>query len=100
MVLFFSIERGENMANIKSQVKRIGTNEKSRKMNVAFKSAVRTASKKVRVAVEANDVENARKLLQAAVRLIDKSVSKGIQNKKAAARQKSHLQALVNSINK
>lgn len=88
------------MANIKSQEKRIVTNEKAHKINAAYKSAVRTASKKVRVAVEANDVESATNLLKVAFKLIDKSVSKGIQNKKAAARQKSHLQTLVNGLAK
>ena len=47
------------MANIKSQVKRIKTNEKARARNVAAKSELRTACKKVRLAVEAKDLEAA-----------------------------------------
>lgn len=86
------------MANIKSQVKRIKTNEKAHARNIAMKSALRTASKKVRLAVEAKDVALSEAALKEAVRLIDKSVSKGIQHKKTAARQKSHLQSLVNGL--
>ena len=86
------------MANIKSQIKRNKTNEKARQRNKAAKSAIRTASKKVRVAVEANDLEAAEKALLAATSLIDKSVSDGVQHKNTASRQKSELQRLVNSL--
>ena len=86
------------MANIKSQIKRIGTNEKARQRNVSAKSAVRTAAKKVRLAVEAKNLEEAEKALVAAERLIDKSVSDGIQKKNTGSRQKSEIRRLVNSI--
>ena len=86
------------MANIKSQIKRNGTNEKARQRNASAKSAVRTAIKKVRLAVEAKNVEEAEKLLVAAERLIDKSVSDGIQKKNTGSRQKSEIRRLVNSI--
>lgn len=86
------------MANIKSQIKRIGTNEKARQRNSSAKSAIRTAMKKVKAAVEAKDVALANELLNKAFRLIDKSVSDGIQHKNTAARQKSELSALVNSV--
>lgn len=88
------------MANIKSQVKRIKTNEKSHSNNMSVKSNVRLEMKKVRMAVEAKDLEKAEALLRVAVKKIDKSVSKGVQSKNTAARQKSHLQALVNSLKK
>ena len=86
------------MANIKSQIKRNRTNEKARQRNVSAKSAVRTAAKKVRLAVEAKDLAKAEELLNAAFRLIDKTVSDGIQHENTAARQKGELQRLVNSI--
>ena len=86
------------MANIKSQIKRIGTNEKARQRNVSAKSAVRTAIKKVRLAVEANDLAKAEEALVAAERLIDKTVSDGIQHKNTASRQKSEIRRLVNSL--
>ena len=86
------------MANIKSQVKRIKTNEKARQRNASKKSSIRTAMKKVRLAVEAKDLVKAEELLKAAFRLIDKSVSDGVQHKNTAARQKAELSRLVNSI--
>jgi len=86
------------MANIKSQIKRIKTNEKARQRNASAKSAVRTAMKKVRLAVEAKDLANAEALLKVAFSRIDKTVSDGIQHKNTASRQKAELQRLVNSI--
>ena len=86
------------MANIKSQIKRNRTNEIARLRNKSAKSAVRTAMKKVRVAVDAKDLANAEIALKEAFRLIDKSVSDGIQHKNTAARQKSEMQKLVNSL--
>lgn len=86
------------MANIKSQKKRNRTNEIARLRNKAAKSALRTAMKKVRLAVEAKDLAKAEEALKAAFRLIDKSVSDGIQHKNTAARQKSEIQKLVNSL--
>ena len=86
------------MANIKSQIKRIGTNEKARKRNASAKSAIRTASKKVRLAVAVGNKEEAVALLKKAYSLIDKSVSDGIQHKNTAARQKAELAKLVNGL--
>ena len=86
------------MANIKSQIKRNRTNEIARLRNKSAKSAVRTAMKKVRTAVEAKDLAAAEANLQQALCLIDKTVSDGIQHKNTAARQKSEMQRLVNSL--
>jgi len=86
------------MANIKSQKKRIITNEKARQRNASYKSSMRTAYKAVIAACNAKNVELAKELLPVAFSKIDRSVSKGIQHKNAAARQKSHLANLVNSL--
>jgi len=86
------------MANIKSQVKRIKTNEKARLANASFKSSMRTAIKAVEAAVKANDKEKAVALLNVAFSKIDKSVSRGIQHRNTAARQKARLAALVASL--
>lgn len=88
------------MANIKQQKKRILTNEKSRVRNISYKSKIRTAIKAVRVAVEKNDLELANTKLVLAFSVIDRSVSKGIQKKGTADRQKSNIQNLVNSLKK
>ena len=86
------------MANIKSQIKRNRTNEIARERNKAAKSAIRTSMKKVRLAVEAKDAKLAEENLVKAIRLIDKSVSDGIQHRNTANRQKSEMQRLVNSL--
>ena len=88
------------MAQIKSQMKRIQTNEKARQRNVAFRSKVATQSKKVRVAVEKKDVEAAKAELKVAIKLIDKSVTAGVYARNTAARKKSSLTKLVNSLAK
>lgn len=86
------------MANIKSQIKRNRTNEIARLRNKAAKSRVRTSIKAVKAAVEAKNLEEAEKALKVALRLIDKTVSDGIQHKNTASRQKSEIQRLVNSL--
>ena len=62
------------MANIKSQIKRIKTNEKARLANASFKSSMRTAMKAVEAACKANDKETATKLLPVAFSKIDQSL--------------------------
>ena len=86
------------MANIKSQIKRNRTNEEARNRNRAAKSAIRTASKKVKLAVEAKDKKAALEAANVAYKLIDKSVSDGVQHANTAARQKSTLAKLINTL--
>lgn len=86
------------MANIKSQKKRIITAEKARQRNRAVRSELKTAVKKVRLAVEAKDVEAAQDAANKASRLLDKAASKGIIHKNQAAQRKSGVQKLVNTI--
>ena len=88
------------MAQIKSQMKRIRTNELARQRNVSDRSRIATASKKVRVAVEKKDAEAAKEALKAATKLIDKSVTAGVYARNTAARKKSSLVKLVNSLEK
>ncbi len=88
------------MAQIKSQMKRIETNEKARQRNVAIRSRIATASKKVRVAVEKNDVEAANAALKEAIRLLDKSVTDGVYVRNTVARKKAALAKLVNGMAK
>ena len=66
------------MANIKSQIKRIRTNEKRRQRNLAVKSELKTLVRRTREAVEAGDKEAAIEALRIASRKLDKAVSKGV----------------------
>ncbi|WP_338982867.1 30S ribosomal protein S20 [Spiroplasma endosymbiont of Othius punctulatus] len=78
------------MANIKSNEKRIITNEKSRVENKHFRSQVKTAIKKALTAKQEKSA-NVVDLINAAVSLVDKAVSKGIWKANKAAREKSRL---------
>ena len=83
------------MANIKSQKKRILTNEKRRLRNKAVKSELKTYVRKTREAVAAGDVETAAAALRVATRKLDKAVSKGVIHKNQAANRKSKLAVQV-----
>ena len=54
------------MANIKSQIKRIKTNEVARQRNKATKSALKTSIRRFREAADAGDAAKATELAQAA----------------------------------
>ncbi|WP_295627420.1 30S ribosomal protein S20 [uncultured Corynebacterium sp.] len=86
------------MANIKSQIKRIKTNEKARVRNQAVRSAVRTEVRKLHKLVEAGDKAGAEAQLRVASRKLDKAVSKGVFHRNNAANKKSSLAKAVNKI--
>ncbi|MEU5847787.1 MULTISPECIES: 30S ribosomal protein S20 [Saccharopolyspora] len=86
------------MANIKSQMKRIKTNELARQRNKAVKSAVKTAIRKFREAADAGEKDKAIELQQAASRALDKAASKGVIHKNQAANKKSALAQRANQL--
>ncbi|MDO5645038.1 MAG: 30S ribosomal protein S20 [Dermabacter sp.] len=88
------------MANIKSQIKRIKTNEKARERNKAYRSELKTYVRKVRTAVAAGDADASSTALAAANRKLDKAVSKGVIHKNQAANRKSGLAKLVSTLSK
>jgi small subunit ribosomal protein S20 len=77
------------VANIKSQIKRVKTNEKRRMRNKSVRSSVRTAIRHFREAAESGDVEQAVTLQRSAARALDKAASKGVLHKNQAANRKS-----------
>lgn len=79
------------MANIKSQIKRIRTNEAARVRNKAVKSALKTAVRAAREAIAAGDAAKATAATAHAGRLLDKAVSKGVIHANQAANRKSAL---------
>ncbi len=86
------------MANIKSQIKRIRTNEAARLRNKSVKSALKTAVRRVRTAVDAGDKQSAQAELLVASRSLDKAVSKGVIHANQAANRKSALAQQVNAL--
>jgi small subunit ribosomal protein S20 len=85
------------VANIKSQIKRVKTNEKRRQRNKSVRSAVRTAVRKFREAVEAGNTGEAAELQRAASRALDKAASKGVIHKNQAANRKSAMAKRINT---
>ena len=83
------------MANIKSQKKRIKTNEKRRQRNVAVKSRMRTYLKQALTAIEAKDMDKVKTILPETLSEIDRAASDGIIHRNSAARKKSMLQRRV-----
>ena len=84
------------MANIKSQIKRIRTNNKAQDRNRAYRSALRTAIRKFREAVAAGDAAKIKAELRDASRSLDMAVSKGVIHANNAANKKSALAKLAN----
>ena len=81
-----------------SAKKRVRQDAKCRLRNRAIKSAVSTQIRKLEAALESGEVEAARGEFGAAVRAIDKAVTKGVFHQNTAARRKSRLAARVNAL--
>ncbi len=86
------------MANIKSQEKRIRTNERARLRNQSVKSSLRTAVRAFREAAETGDKEKAAELLVSTSRKLDKAAGKGVIHKNQAANKKSALSRALNKL--
>ena len=65
------------MANIKSQIKRIKTNEKARLRNKAVKSSLKTAIRRFREAADAGDARRPPRRCATRRRELDKAVEQG-----------------------
>lgn len=81
------------MANIKSQIKRIKTNEKARVRNKDVKSALKTAVRRAHEAQAGGDPAAAAAAVAEASKRLDKAASKGVIHKNQAANRKSSLAA-------
>jgi small subunit ribosomal protein S20 len=86
------------VANIKSQIKRIGTNKKAQERNKAVKSEVKTAVRATREAIVAGDKDKATSALKLATKKLDKAASKGVIHKNQAANKKSAIAKQVASL--
>ena len=83
------------MPHHKSAKKRVGTNEKARVANLAVKSRVRSALKKVR---EAKTLKDAAPKLQTALSVLDRAAQKGVIPRSTASRHKSRLTLFVHKL--
>ncbi len=79
------------MPNIKSAKKRVKVIEKKTQINVAHKTALKTAIKKFEAAAAEGKKDEAVVLFNEASKKLDKGVAQGILHKNTAARKKSQL---------
>lgn len=86
------------MAHSKSTKKRIRQNARIRLRNKAFRSRLRNTIKQFDKASQENDIETCRTILPVALKVLDKSVTRGLIHKNNAARQKSRLSRRMNAL--
>ena len=79
------------MANIKSKIRRIGTNRKAEERNKAVRSEMKTAIRSAREAIASGDKAQAEENVKLASKKLDKAVSKGVIHKNQAANKKSSI---------
>jgi small subunit ribosomal protein S20 len=86
------------VANIKSSEKANRQRVTRTARNVARKTAMRTAVKKVRTAIDQKNPTAAKAALPVAIRAIDQAASKGVIKRGTASRSVSRLTVAVNSL--
>src|SRR5580658_1947084 len=86
---------GDFVANTKSAEKAARQAEKHRARNIALRSRMRSALRRVIAAIATGNKETARTSYQQAVPLIDTLVTKKIVHRNKAARHKSRLAARI-----
>jgi small subunit ribosomal protein S20 len=88
------------VANIKSQIKRIRTNEKAQARNKSARSSIKTAIRRFRDAVAAGDQKTIAAELRNASQQLDVAVTKGVLHQNAAANKKSAMAKAANKVSK
>jgi small subunit ribosomal protein S20 len=86
------------VANIKSQIKRIRTNEAARLRNKHVRSALKTAVRRFREAADGGDRAVALEAMNTAAQQLDKAASKGVIHANQAANKKSAMAQRVNAL--
>jgi small subunit ribosomal protein S20 len=86
------------VAHSLSAKKRVRQNAKSRRINRARKSQVKTQIKHFEDALERGDVESAREQYRLAAKKLDKTAATSAMHKRTAARKKSRLAQRLNAL--
>ena len=86
------------MAHSLSAKKRVRQNVKSRMINRARKSQIKTQTKHFEEVLSAGDAKAADEQLRLAVKRLDKAASKSTMHKRTAARKKSRLTKKLNQL--
>ena len=79
------------MANTRSAIKRVRSNQRKRVYNKVARTSVRTHLRAAREALVSTDAATANKAAMQAVSTLDKAANKGVIHKRNAARRKSRL---------
>lgn len=83
-----------------SVLKRIRQNEKKRERNAYIKATLKSTIKKARTSLAGKKTDNAKELVLAAAKKLDKAVTKGVIHKNTASRKKSRLMRALNALQK
>ena len=86
------------MPNIKSAKKTMRSNAKKADVNGIIRNSMRTAVKKFEKEVKDGNKEAASNNLNIAIQRVDKAMSSGIIHKNKAARMKSRLTKIMNTM--
>ena len=86
------------MPNIKSAKKRMRSNAKKADVNTFVSASMKTAVKKFEREIKAGNKEEASNNLNIAVQRIDKAMASGLVHKNKAARLKSRLVKMMNTM--
>ncbi len=86
------------MANTPQAKKRARQAEKHRKHNASQRSMLRTYIKKIVLAIEEGNKDDAEVIYKSAVPVIDRMADKGLIHKNKAARHKSRLNAHIKAM--
>jgi small subunit ribosomal protein S20 len=86
------------LANSRSAIKRNRQNKKRREHNRIYRGRARTSVKNARLAIEAENIEEARENTKLAFRVLDRAAAKGVIHKNNASRRKSRLIKHLNAL--
>lgn len=86
------------MANLKSAIKRVQTNNTKHARNTSIKSNMRTHIKRTEALIAANEVENAQASFKETTKVIDKAVQKGVIHTNNGTRQKQRLSKKLSTL--
>lgn len=86
------------MANIEGAKKRIRSNKRKEIINTYKRSSMKTAIKNFEKDVKSGNIEDAGKSLNIAIQKVDKAKKSGLIHQNKAARVKSRLTKLKNSM--
>jgi small subunit ribosomal protein S20 len=97
-VLYIYFKEVKSLPNIKSAKKRVLITSVKTLQNKMLKTSLKTAIKKYDAALAAGDKTAAAETYKAAVKKIDRAVSRGILHKNNAARKKSQFTTKLNAL--